>query len=130
MKTKREELFGALGDLSLLYPSMRFGQLIVMVAGLADADTVAEIERTSDDQLLQQASEHASNRSKLFERDFLRTGVLPTERIQLLECLRGALFDESLAHALTRLAASRETTVYDLEDECLLELLNPQIAVA
>ncbi len=134
MKQTRIDLLGMLGVLSHHYPSMRFGQLLEMVATLAGAETAADMERYSDAELLEVAKEHHIRRmSQLIEEfgDF-QYEPLASERDQLLAELRGIRRwrHKTLIDGVVLLALEMNTTLYDIEDAALLQRLNPQNAVA
>jgi hypothetical protein len=132
MKTTRDELFDALTELSVLFPSMRFGQLLEMVATAAGAESVADMERTTDAQISQEAIEMASHRVKQLELGPICKESLTFERRDLIETLRqrSQFGPGSLMAVLVQIARETNTTSYDIEDGVLLRRLNPQDAVA
>ena len=86
----RDALVCALSDLSELYPSMRCGQIVEMVAALTGATTIAEIGRTSDADMLREAVTHIAERSKQLE--VISHDTPAAERRQLLDTLRKTPF--------------------------------------
>ena len=68
MKTSREELLQALGELGELFPDWRFGQLVANVATAARGPDVESIWESEDDELLAAARrlvEHNRGRAQV-----------------------------------------------------------------
>jgi hypothetical protein len=131
MKTTRDELSAALAQLSVLYPTMRFGQLLEMLASLSGAESVREIERTSDETLLQAATDHIVRRSKQLELGPIDlSGLWPERQHLLASFLVDAKVGEPLARISVQLASEGGTTLYDVEDEFLIAKISPQTALA
>jgi len=131
MKTTREELSAALAQLSVLYPTMRFGQLLEMLASLAGAETIGEIERTSDESLLNAATDHIARRSKQLGLGPIDlSGLWPERQHLLASFLVDATVGEPLARISVQSATEGGTTLYDVEDEFLIAKAAPQTAVA
>jgi len=132
MTANRNELLDELAKLSVLFPSMRFGQLLEMVTTLAGAQTVADMERTNDAQICHEAKELAMRRSQQIDVPPGAEESLNSERRLLITVLRqdSQLNQESLIRALIQIARESNTTAYDIEDEALLQKLCPQNAVA
>ena len=85
MKTTRESLFQVLTQLSVLYPTMRFGQLIEMIATLDGARSVSEIADRLKLHSLQQRKWHvqatsATTGDGLFEGLGWAANVLKTRK--------------------------------------------------
>jgi hypothetical protein len=72
MKSQREELLDALGELSRLFPSWRFGQLVANVATAARGPQSEAIWDSDDAELLAAAR-------RLLERNAQREQVSTTE---------------------------------------------------
>jgi len=132
MNTARQALVAVLRELSALYPSMRLGQLLDMVATLTGVETTADYDRTTDVEMLREAVHHLSERSKQLELDVIPVESLSSERSQLLLALRETpyLSHGPLVCDLVRIAKELNTTLYDIEDDVLLQRLKPQDAVA
>lgn len=125
-ETTRDKLVSALSELSALYPSMRCGQILEMLATLTGATTSAEVGHAADAAILRVATAHAAERSRQLGSDAVSLDSLGAERRQLLAALKkkqqGRFFVPApLAGALLRIASDRNTTLYDIEDVELLE---------
>jgi hypothetical protein len=132
MNTYRKPLIASLHQLSALYPSMRCGQILEMVAMLTGADTIADFERVTDADVLREAVRHISDRLKQLELDDISLEGLGSERKQLIATIRDTPFlgHNPLICELIRVAKEMNTTLYDIEDDVLLQRLKPQDAVA
>src|SRR5207249_262033 len=118
-------LIGALAELSSLYPEMRFGQLLEMVAVLSSEETPMRVADLADDRLFSTASQHARHR-----RHQLKTGnslildrPLTEARTELLEAMQrvwGHHSDRGFGPLVEQLAASSGARLYDAEDEQLI----------
>lgn len=122
-----DPLLDALGDLGDLYPDMRFGQLIEMVAMLCGEGSPIDADKVEDNQLLEAASEHARLRRRR-----LGAGVAgPSgdsrpreERAELLGALQAArerLRDCRFGLFVSRLAVASGASLYDAEDSRLID---------
>ena len=131
MSTTRHELLACLRQLSALYPSMRCGQLLEMVTTLTGAATPADFERATDSEVLREALRHYSERLKQLGLDDLSLGNPGSERSQLMVVIRDTPFlgQKPLICELMRVAKELNTTLYDIEDDVLVQRLNPQDAV-
>jgi hypothetical protein len=115
----------ALADLGGLYPDMRFGQLIEMVALLSSEETPPGPEGVEDDRLLAAALNHASiRRSRLEDGDGsaqARPSPGPrTELLDVLQRLRDRHRARRLGQLVASLAASSGLNLYDADDEQLI----------
>jgi hypothetical protein len=114
-------LIGALAELSSLYPGMRFGQLIEMIALLASEGTPRKVADHDDDRLFSTASDHAKHR-----RDQLDSGngptldrPLPAARTELLGALQRVWErhpDWHFGPLVEHLATLSGASLYDAED--------------
>jgi hypothetical protein len=132
MKTMRDELLEELTKLSVLFPSMRFGQVVEMVATLAGALTVADLEKTTDVQLYQEAREFVARRLQQVDTNASAEESLSSDRAQLIQLLRQSSFveDRPLMGAIIEIARAANSTSYDIEDEAMVRRLDPQRVVA
>jgi hypothetical protein len=118
-------LMNVLSDLWALYPAMRFGQLIEMVALLSGEEEPRGATEIEDDRLLAAAVNHLGNRRRQLQiDDGSERGEWPPElRAELLETLqrtserRG---DRHFGRFIDSLATSAGSSLYDLEDEELI----------
>jgi len=114
----------ALAELSQLYPELRFGQLIEMIALLACEDALETPNDLDDTRLHQAAVAHLSNRMQ--QLDVERTAVLSVmshERIELLELfheLHGRHPHWRFGQLASTVAGWCAVSLYDAEDEQLL----------
>jgi hypothetical protein len=114
-------LIGALAELSSLYPEMRFGQLIEMIALLASEATPMNVADHDDDRLFSTASDHVKHR-----RHQLNTGnrpmldrPLPEARTELLGALQRVWErhpDWRFGPLVEHLATLSGASLYDAED--------------
>jgi hypothetical protein len=113
-----------LADLSHLYPEMRFGQLVEMVALLSSEDSPRGAVDTDDDRLLEAAKDHLRVRREQLEGEDgpMPDRPLPESRAELLNLLRqeGHRRDRFFGRLVGRLAASSGVGLYDAEDEQLV----------
>jgi hypothetical protein len=58
MTTTRQKILEALGEMSDLYPDMRFGQLVANMSFLAKEPTVEAIWDVEDEQFLEALKKH------------------------------------------------------------------------
>jgi hypothetical protein len=120
-----DPLMEALADLGSLYPDMRFGQLIEMVALLSGEETPLGAEDVEDDRLLGTALDHARVRRPLLETGdgSVQARPSPESRAELLDVLQ-RLRDRHrawrLGQLVASLAASSGIKLYDAEDEQLI----------
>src|SRR5262245_53855004 len=86
----RDALIDVLADLGSLYPNLRFGQLIEMVALLSAEATPKNATDVDDDQLLNTASDHARTRREQLKAEdrALQEWCLPEFRTELLDVLQ------------------------------------------
>jgi hypothetical protein len=118
------DLETALAGLSQLYPDLRFGQLIEMVAVLAGEDAPENLSDIDDARLIQTAMSHLAHRFRQLGSE--TTAVLtspPPARMQLIRMLRqlqqrysGWRFGQLVLHV----AGWSDVSLYDAEDEQLL----------
>lgn len=116
-----DPILDALGDLGDLYPDMRFGQIIEMVALFCGADP-ASIE---DEQLLDVAMDHARNRRRQLAGvgdHGWGQGLLKsrTELLSVLQIARDLKRGRRLGEIVTALARNAEVSLYDAEDQELI----------
>jgi hypothetical protein len=132
MNITRKALIASLHQLSALYPSMRCGQILEMVTMFTGADREADFERASDAEVLRESVRHLSERLKQLGLDDISLETLGSERTELLSVIRDTPFlsQGPLICDLMRVAKEMNTTLYDLEDDVLLQRLKPQDAVA
>jgi len=122
--TYSQSLMDALADLSILYPEMRLGQLVVMVSSMTEEERPGRIEAIDDAAAYHAASEHGVERAA--QLDFSRLGYkkLAAVRVELLNALaeislrHGAL---KFCHLVSKLAATAHETIYNVTDEQLLQ---------
>ena len=114
------DLVRVLAELSVLYPGMRLGQLVEMLASLAD-------DGEGDERLLLAGKAHLSRRLAALGRttEGLATEELPAARADLLTLLRvaGAGAEPVLGEWSQRVG----TRLYDAEDEELLASARPRV---
>ncbi len=126
MSTKTQDaLIDALADLGRVYPDLRFGQLIEMVALLAAEVTPMSATAIDDDQLLNTASDHARTRREQLktEDNSLQEWHSPEFRTELLDVLhrvREQHRDRRFGHLVSQLATFSGSSLYDVEDGRLL----------
>ncbi len=118
------ELVRLLAELSVLYPDMRLGQLVEMLASLAEDAPPAD---GRDSLLASVGKSHLQRRLVQLGRSEqgLDGEGLPAARADLLAALRGAgPGAEAVLGVWARLAGTR---LYDAEDEALLAAARPPI---
>jgi hypothetical protein len=118
-------LLGTLAELSRLYPEMRFGQLIEMVALLSSEETPISVAEVDDDRFVSTASHHLRVRGQQLkiENGSLQGRPLPASRTELLDLLQRVCErhrDWRFGPLVEHLAASSGSSLYDAEDEQLL----------
>jgi hypothetical protein len=123
-KTKGS-LIKVLSDLSALYPSMRFGQLIEMVALLSGEEEPRGASEIEDDELLDVAANHIRKRQRQLqiEDGSEQRESPPGSRAELLETLQRAIERRGEPHfgrLVQSLATSAGSNLYDVEDEELI----------
>ena len=113
-------LESVLAELSELYPDMRFGQLIEMVAVLAGEETPENAFDVDDAKLLQTAIAHLSKR--LQQRSVPKGSVSATRRevLQLFRELQDRYPDWRYGQLAANVAGWSDVSLYDAEDEQLL----------
>jgi hypothetical protein len=118
-------LMGTLAELSRLYPEMRFGQLIEMIALLSSEETPVSVGEVDDGRFISTASQHVRvRRNQLkIENSSLQDHPLPELRTELLDALQRVCerhphrrFGPLVEHLATRSGSS----LYDAEDEQLI----------
>jgi len=126
-------LKAALMELSPLYPEMRFGQLVEMVALLSSEETPMSAAEVDDNRLVEAATRHASVRRQ-------RLGIAdepPQERplsgprdevleVVLQACERHP--DWRFGFLVEHLGACSGARLYDAEDEQLIEAARRDLA--
>lgn len=115
-------LMGTLAELSRLYPEMRFGQLIEMIALLSSEETPRSVAEIDDDRLISTASQHVRVRRNQLNRP-LQDHPLPRTRTELLDALQRVCErhpDGHLGPLVEHLATSSGSSLYDAEDEQLI----------
>lgn len=121
----RHPLFQALAELSLLYPSMRFGQLCDMVASMACQEVPFDITDVEDSAVRQTAHDHMHHRaSQLAIASLDELGGLPGAREELIQTLEDLWkqFPQLTWGQLMALAAHEAAVnIYDIEDDQMLE---------
>jgi hypothetical protein len=132
MNTTRKALIASLHQLSALYPSMRCGQILEMAGTLAGAHTVADLQRATDAEVLHEAVRHYTERLNQLGLAEVSLESVGSERIHLISTIRDTPFlgHNPLICELIRVANEMNTTLYDIEDDALLQRLKPQDAVA
>jgi hypothetical protein len=118
-------LMGTLAELSRLYPEMRFGQLIEMVALLSSEETPMSVAEVDDDRFSSTASQHVRvRRDQLtIENSSWSDHPLPESRTELLGALQRIC--ERHPHwrfgpLVEHLATTSGSSLYDAEDEQLI----------
>lgn len=121
----KPELLRLLAELSVVYPEMRLGQLVEMLASFADVDS----GDASEDQLLQAGESHLLRRLTQLgmSREELAENKLPAARADLLAAL-GAK-GPALTSILSEWGRQRGERLYDAEDEALLAVAQPRAPV-
>ena len=128
MKPLLDELL----KLGTLFPSMRFGQLLEMLGTATGALTVSELERTTDAQLYEEAKDYIAERLRRLGLDAAMQKPANSERARLVNIVRqsSVLANRPLIAAVIEIARAANSTLYDIEDEVLLQKLSRQNAVA
>jgi hypothetical protein len=118
-------LMDALAELSRLYPELRFGQLVEMIALLASEEAPMRAAEVEDDRFVDFAAHHVRVRRDqlMIETTPAQDSALPESRTELLDVLqrawerhRGYGFGPLVEH----LASSSGSDLYDVEDEQLI----------
>jgi hypothetical protein len=111
-----------LAELSRLYPEMRLGQLIEMVALLSSEERPLSVAEVDDDRFMSTGSEHVRVRRNQLHGPW-PDHPLPESRTELLDVLQQVCerhpswrFGSLVEH----LARSSGTSLYDAEDEQLV----------
>jgi hypothetical protein len=117
-------LMETLTDLSGLYPDMRLGQLIEMVALLSGEETFLRAAEVEDDRLLEAASNHIRTRQQQLKTESKSGQVRPlpeprAESLDMLQQVRNRHRDSRFGHLVERLATLSGSSLYDAEDEQL-----------
>jgi hypothetical protein len=118
-------LMDALAELSRLYPEMRFGQLVEMIALLASAETAMSAAEVEDDRFVDSAAHHTRVRRHqlMIEATPPHDRALPESRTELLDVLQRAWErhrDYGFGPLVEHLASSSGSNLYDVEDEQLI----------
>jgi hypothetical protein len=121
----KSSLRNVLSELCALYPSMRFGQLIEMVALLSGEEEPRDASEIEDNTLLDVAANHIRNRrgQLQIEDGSEQNESPPGSRAELLETLwraRERRGDPDFGKLLESLATSAGSSLYDVEDEELI----------
>lgn len=134
MTTLRENLMQKLVESSLLYPEMRFGQLLAFVSSLAGKDASALMQEVNDEAICEAAEQHLSKRARQLDvdvkGDWSLLSLVRTKLLRALEQLSGKFPNWSLGQLVFNLSALAHVNVYDIEDEQLLavsESSNPGV---
>ncbi|SRR6266545_1128827 len=114
----------ALAGLSQVYPELRFGQLIQMVAVLASEETPQNPSEIDDTKLIQTAMAHLSKRfQQLGSETTAVRASLPPGRLDLIR-LMGQLHQRysgwRFGELVAKVAGWSHVPLYDAEDEQLL----------
>ena len=126
-------LMDALAELSRLYPEMRFGQLVEMVALLSSEETPMSAEEVDDDRFIRTASRHMGVRRQQLSVEEMppRERPLPGPRGELLDVVQRACEhhpDWCFGFLIEHLAACSGFRLYDAEDEQLIEAARRDLA--
>jgi hypothetical protein len=118
-------LMRLLTDLSRVYPELRFGQLIAMIAVLSSEETPMTPAEVEDDRLVDTAFHHLSVRQHQLgtENRPLQERSLAESRTELLDVLQNVWErhrNGRFGSLLEQLAASSGCSLYDAEDEHLI----------
>ena len=118
-------LMGTLAELSRLYPEMRFGQLLEMVALLSSEETPMSVAEVDDDRLISTASQHVRvRRNQLeIENSSLQDHPLPESPTELLDALQRVCTRHPhwrFGPLAEHLATTSGSSLYDAEDEQLI----------
>jgi hypothetical protein len=118
-------LMDALAELSRLYPEMRFGQLVQMIALFASEETPMSAAEVEDDRFVDSAAHHMRVRRDqlMVETTPPQDRALPESRTELLDVLQRAWErhrDYGFGPLVQHLANSSGSNLYDVEDEQLL----------
>jgi hypothetical protein len=134
MKTETTSpLVDALTELSRLYPEMRFGQLVEMVAILSSEDLPISVGDLDDERFIETAARHASHRRQQLgiEDASPQEHHLPGTRTELLDLIvrgRDRHTDWPFGVLAGHLAACSGSRLYDAEDEALIEAARRELA--
>jgi hypothetical protein len=134
MKTETTSpLVDVLTELSRLYPEMRFGQLVEMVAILSSEDLPIRVGELDDERFIETAAGHASHRRQQLgiEDACPQAHHLPGPRGELLDLIvqgREQHPDWRLGVLAGHLAACSGSRLYDAEDEALIEAARRELA--
>ena len=127
-------LMEALADLSRLYMDLRFGQLVEMIAVLSGEETPIGIDEVDGQRFVEAALRHVSLRRQLvgIENGRRQDDHLPGPRAELLElilrvCERHP--DWRFGFLAEHLAACTGSSLYDAEDEQLIEAARRELTV-
>ena len=118
-------LMDALAELSRLYPELRFGQLVEMIALLASDETPTSAADVEDHRFFDSAARHARLRRDrlVVECNPPQGRTLPESRAELLDLLQRAWErhrDHGFGALVEHLATSAGFNLYDVEDEQLI----------
>jgi hypothetical protein len=126
-------LVDVLAELSRLYPEMRFGQLVEMIALLSSEETPMSADEVDDERFVEAAFRHMSFRRQHvgIEDGRPQDHHLPGPRAELLDLiLRGCERhpDWRFGFLAGHLAACSGSRLYDAEDEQLIEAARRELA--
>jgi hypothetical protein len=118
-------LMDTLAEFSRLYPEMRFGQLVEMIALLASDETPTRVADVEDDRFFDSAARHMRlQRDRLvIESTPPQDRTVPESRTTLLDALQRACErhrDHGFGALIEHLATSAGSNLYDVEDEQLI----------
>ena len=111
-------------ELGVLYPEMRFGQLVEMAALMASEITPIPVAEVGDDALLAAARRHRDHRSRVLSVATIdvaaNVSVARRELCQVLQTFCTNATSGRFGYLMAELAANIGETLYDVEDEQLL----------
>ena len=126
------ELLATLAELGRLYPDMRFGQLLEMIALLSSDETPHAPSSVQDERLLEAAVAHRLHRLKQLgvERSSLLQRPIAAVRNDLLQVLHELHHqhpDRQIGQLVANLAERSAASLYDTEDEDLLAVVQQHL---
>ncbi|HWE36956.1 MAG TPA: hypothetical protein VG406_10355 [Isosphaeraceae bacterium] len=116
-------LKSSIDHLSELYPDMRLGQLLEMVALLSSEGVPVGVAEVEDDRLRDAAEAHARGRRRRLEIEGDPESARRGPKAELLDALGQAYQnqgDRRFGRFVERLAAATGSRLYDVEDEQLI----------
>jgi hypothetical protein len=126
-------LVDVLTELSRLYPEMRFGQLVEMVAILSCEDLPISVGEVDDERFVEAAARHVTYRRQQLgiEDTSPQDHHLPGPRAELPDLIvrgRDRHPDWRFGVLAGRLAACSGSRLFDAEDEALIEAARRELA--